>query len=225
MRCRKVRSFLSAYSRDELDGRKKLRVSEHLLTCAHCRKEEAVYRQLNETVAEIPEFKPSEDFNAKLLGRIANERFAETRTKAYMPKKAPAFSWAKLAPVMVSACLALFLVISYVPFGAGPSPEMANDGSGLDDSYLTVSPDSNPNMTVQLHKDWSLNEQLAWNQKLDRISNSITPATSRTSWNSRGVLTSGGIRQDATPYYRVNPVLKVKVTPLTNSKREDALTY
>ena len=47
MRCRRTRSFLSAYSNDELTGRQKRAVAEHLAECAECRREEAVYLRLH----------------------------------------------------------------------------------------------------------------------------------------------------------------------------------
>jgi len=112
MRCRKVRSFLSAYCSGELDRRHNRAVSEHLLTCAACRREEAVYRQMVEAVAEVPQMGITEDFNSRLLNRIAQERFAETRTKAYMPKPAPLFLWRRVAPVLATFCLAVFVVFS-----------------------------------------------------------------------------------------------------------------
>ncbi|MCK4462475.1 MAG: zf-HC2 domain-containing protein, partial [candidate division Zixibacteria bacterium] len=111
MRCRKVRSFLSAYCRDELQSNRRRQVSEHLLACPACRRQETVCRDMNTTLQEMPTLKATDGFNQRLLQRVAQERFAETRTKAYQPKSAPLFLWRKLVPVMATACIALLAVI------------------------------------------------------------------------------------------------------------------
>ena len=80
MRCRKARSYLSAYCNDELTDRTRLAVSDHLSTCSTCRKEEAIYRSMISSGAEIEGLKVDDDFNTRLLNRSAQERFAQTRT-------------------------------------------------------------------------------------------------------------------------------------------------
>ena len=51
MRCRKVRSFLSAYCSDELNVRRKLAVSEHLSACSSCRQQDALIRSMNSSTS------------------------------------------------------------------------------------------------------------------------------------------------------------------------------
>ncbi len=72
--------------------------------------------------ASKPTFTPlqvSNDFNNRLMRRIANERFAETRTQAhkqsnqaFLPKNAPHFAFGKLIPAVVSvAAIAVFALV------------------------------------------------------------------------------------------------------------------
>ena len=107
MRCQKVRSYLSAYCSGEIDGKKRLVIDEHLSDCAACRKEEAIYYSLNTVKSEIGSLKVSDKFNDNLLNRIAHERFAETRTKAYMPSRPPVLTWAKVLPSAITAVVAV----------------------------------------------------------------------------------------------------------------------
>ncbi len=228
MRCRKVRSCLSAYCREELTGRRYTAVSEHLLNCKSCRAEEEVYRQMYAAVAKIPSMPVSTDFNARLLDRVAQERFAETRTRAYLPKSAPLFSWRKGVPVVVTACLAIFAVVSMMPSTDQPgSRVLAGDSS--DDSYLTVQPVSNPNMTVRMHKDWSLDRQLAHTQRANRISNNLMPVGSFGRSYATPVSTGAPVTGRPVPYLRQNlqvrPVLKTYVLPASTANQEGDKPY
>lgn len=102
MHCRKVRSLLSAACSDELDSRQQAVVKDHLVSCPSCRKEASYYSSLRLAARELPKRTPSEDFNTRLLNRIAQERFQETRTRAYLPRRAPRLTWRTLAPVLVT---------------------------------------------------------------------------------------------------------------------------
>ncbi|MFH1688191.1 MAG: zf-HC2 domain-containing protein, partial [bacterium] len=230
MRCRKARSYLSAFCHDELAGRRRLAVSEHLLKCNSCREEEVFYREMSAASVELAPPPLSDDFNAKLLHRIAHERFAETRSKAYLPKSAPVIAWGRLAPVLITACLAVFAFISLVPGDDGGSPSLATRSSGLDDSYLTAQPDSNPNLTVRLNSDWSLDRQLAHAQRADRISNAIIPASSFGGRQHQGPLharlaASGQPIPYVIQHYQMRPVLKTYVAPRSNPGQEGSKPY
>ena len=229
MRCRKARSYLSAYCREELDSRRQLAVSDHLMGCESCRCEEAVYRQMNEAVSEIPEMAVSDDFNARLLNRIAEERFAETRTKAYMPKRAPLMIWRQVVPVAVASCLALIAMISMMPSGEAPAPgQMMAHQSGLDDSYLTAQPGQNPNVTVNLRQDWSLDQAMARTQRFNRISDAIVPVSSSSqpvlngAWNPLRVAPGEPIPYMTDPF-RMRSVVRIYVAPnkMTTSQEGD----
>ncbi len=147
MRCQKVRFFLSAYCKGELVDRRNRAVKAHLKVCADCRREEVLSREIEGSIGKMAEHKVSDDFNSRLLNRIAEERFEETRKKAYHPKSAPVFGWAKIIPAVTTACLMLAFV-----FAGGlnvlnqPNDQPVLAGEYYDDSYLTVQPDNNPNM-------------------------------------------------------------------------------
>lgn len=230
MRCRKVRSFLSAYSNDELVVRKKLAVSEHLSTCSSCRKQEAVYRSMNEGLDKVSRLQVSDDFNARLLDRVARERFSETRTKAWFPKPIPFFRWSRVVPVVVSTC-ALALAIFIAPSLENFDGNMSRGTSGsLDDSYLVAQPAADYSLTDRMNKDWSLASQLERTERVSRISNGLTQV------GSFGHYVSGspfdvrvGISGGSIPFvgqrYNVRPVIKLYVVPQSSADKEDAKVY
>ncbi|MCD6250633.1 MAG: zf-HC2 domain-containing protein [candidate division Zixibacteria bacterium] len=176
MRCRKVRSLLSAACSEELDVRQYAEVMEHVASCPSCKREYAIYASIQEGAREIPDEPISDDFNTRLLGRIAEERFAETRTKAYLPKRAPKFQWRSLVPVTVVAGLLAVVTLNVYQ----PSQEMssttptANTPIHMDDRYLTTQPSSNPNVTVAMEDSWTLNQKLARTERLGQISQRLT---------------------------------------------------
>ncbi len=176
MRCRKVRSFLSAYCRDEISGSRKLAVSEHLSTCQDCRREESEYRVMLDAAREMPAMTVSKDFTTALFNRIAEERFVETRTKAYLPsKRAPLARWSVLIPAVASACLVLLVgLMTLLPNGQQDSSLMANTNTSKElPAYVTAQPTNNPNMTASLEKDWSLATELARAERLNRLSRAV----------------------------------------------------
>lgn len=175
MRFRKARSFLSAYCSGELTGRKQEKVREQLARSESLRREEALFKSIKKACRELPLEKISDDFNARLLDRVARERFAETRTQAYMPKAAPAFSWWRAVPVTVTTVLALFMAAYlFVPMGEESGVHMADGSGNLDDSYLTVQPDHNPNIVCGFGQRVSLPELMAKVDRADEISNFLT---------------------------------------------------
>lgn len=232
MRCRKVRSFLSAYSKGELGDRRKLTISEHLSTCSSCRKEESVYRSMNTASAEIPQLKVANDFNTKLLTRVAQERFAQTRTKAYLPKPAPRAAWGMAIPAVVTAFLLVFVgIATFAPGGDdGGSQMMASKGQDLDDSYLTVQPVDNPNMAASMPKDWSLAGQLEKAERINRISNTVNPTYSfdmldYSSGASQAAARSNVLVPYVSNYFKVRPVVRVYVVPEASSGKEVLEVY
>jgi hypothetical protein len=44
----------------------------------------------------------------------------------------------------------------------------------MDDRYLTTQPAGNPNVTVAMDESWSLNQELAQNERMGRISHRLT---------------------------------------------------
>lgn len=224
MRCRKVRSCLSAFCKDELRSRQRLAVSEHLAECAACRKEAALYQSITEASRELASPGLSEDFNNKLLNRIAQERFAETRTQAYLPKAAPLFSWGRVLPAVVSACVVvLAVIVALAPQGG---VDQAAD-NGLDNAYLTVQPTNNPNVTHNLAEGWSLDKQMARVERVNSISQSVVP-NHFSKVIQTGQLASSQVRYGAPfapTYYKVRPVVRVYMNPESTAAKEAAEVY
>lgn len=231
MRCRKVRSCLSAYCNDELSGSDRLAIAEHLSTCSACRKEAAIYNSINENRSEISELKVSNDFNVNLLNRIAQERFAETRTKAYLPRTAPRVVWGRAIPAFVTACLVLVVSVVMLTPGAkqGIVPG-ASDSRSLSDAYLTVQPTTNPNLTVNLDQGWSLADQLARVERVSVISNRLSRADGF-DWDDyssglRQASSHAGYRAPYAPnYYQVRPVVRIYGLPGASSVKEVTKVY
>jgi hypothetical protein len=190
-------------------------VADHLADCSSCATEEAAYRSVFLAAREVPTLKVAEGFNARLLDRVAHERFAETRTKAYLPKSAPVFSWARVLPVAVSAMvIALVGIFAFMPGSEHSSGALANsDNRQADDLYLTVQPTNNPNMTVSMKKNWSIADQYERSQRVNDISNRIMNRVGFGSLNRQSRLASSPTgymqaRPYVKSYYRVWPILK-----------------
>jgi len=202
MRCRKVRSCLSAYCRDELSARGQASVKEHLDRCAGCRREEAVFRELNGSLNTLPEYHVSDDFNTRLLNRIAQERFKETRSRAYLPKRVPIFGWGRLIPAMATACLVLAFVFSGglgILDNQDQPPTYANNGQGgeyLDDRYKDVQPDQTHVLIQHSQSNWVFQKQVA---KANRIRNLMNQLASQSSFGNTAQLAGSGYNYSNRP--------------------------
>ena len=151
MRCRKVRSFLSAYCREETSPGLSAKIKEHLNECSSCRREEAAYTSMKRLITELPRHAVADKFTARLFQKIGQAGFAEKKTKAYLPKRIPRFGMARLAAVASVAVIILAMGIGLhlgdnflSPDGSqviGPTVRTANSA---DDRYLTVQPVDNP---------------------------------------------------------------------------------
>ncbi|MGH8016487.1 MAG: anti-sigma factor family protein [Candidatus Zixiibacteriota bacterium] len=232
MRCQKVRSCLSAYCNDELTGRAARRVSDHLTNCTVCRGEEQQLRSIMQGSRELNTFKVSAGFNNRLLDRIAHERFAETRTKAYFPKPVPSLWVRRLVPILATAFLAAFVVISNFTKSnnALKVDQLAvNQDHSLNDDYLTVQPVNNPNMTSTLRQGWSLDEQLNRSERITRISQQLisnSPFNYYGQGNAVNVSTrSFGPVPFVEGFYRVRPVFRVFESTTPNANKEESVTY
>lgn len=234
MRCRKVRSLLSIYCNEELSGRQQLKVREHLAGCADCRREAAVFSAMREAYREMPRTKLSEDFNTRLLNRIGQERFAETRTKAYLPKRAPMFRWGLVVPAMATVALVLFTVVGLMMPSTNQPGVQLSDNSATPDQpdnlYQTVLPTNNPNMTASLQKNWSLDRQVAKAERLSRLSDFLTGNQGFGSNHLAGTsLRTTRALNSRVPYniiyYRVHPVIRVYESSGNNGAREGEKVY
>ncbi len=215
MRFRKVRSLLSAYSNDELDANRSEKLREQLAQSNELKREALVFDKIKETSKELPSIELSDDFNARLLNRIAQERFAETKTKAYLPKSINGLFRRYAVPAMATAAVALigFVGISnYQPNSSAPVQLAGVSSDTLDDSYLSAQPIDNPKYRKNDRADRTLSGLMARVDHADRMTSLLT-GSSRWGGNNRlaGRITS---RQKYIPfsiqYFRVRPVLRVK---------------
>lgn len=221
MRFRKVRSFLSAYSNDELEGRQKEAVREQLAHDETLKREALIFRQIKDGCREFEDIKPSDDFNARLLNRIAAERFAETRTKAYLPARFPGL-WRRIAvPAMATVAMACFGLVGYSAWQVSPwqpqaTAQHGEQQLGEDDSYLYASAVNNPNFGLKTGVVRSLSDLLARVDRADKISNSMTSGARYVTNNrlASHQTWSSNVRRCPIPFsiqfYRVRPILKVK---------------
>lgn len=233
MRCRKVRSYLSAYSNDEVVGRDLVAVREHLSTCSSCRREEGLFSSMRQSARELKAAPLPADFNVKLLNRIAQERFAETRSRAYFPRvEPPLLLWRHLAPVLATAVA--LVVVGVMAFNkiSSPMPSTAttSKSGSLDNSYLTVQPYGNPNMTTPLRKDWSFETQVAQAERSNQLSGLLTSAGSFGATDYRDALPRiAGFSVMESPFgvviITVRPVLRVYDASGTSGSKEDEKVY
>jgi hypothetical protein len=231
MRCRKVRSFLSAYCNDDLTGPRKLTVGEHLATCSECRREEAVLRSMSQAGQQLAEMNVSSSFNTTLFNRLAQERFAATRTKAFLPKRAPVILWQRAVPAFATACLAVLLVVAvFSSHLKNESSFTERVGSPLDDSYRTIQPVNRAEKTVNLNESWSLRRQIAQTERMNRISEAIAQ---QAAWSDLyrpymwvAVLSPSTRPLPSTPsYYQVRPVVRMFMPPEPPPEKEVHQAY
>ncbi len=180
MHCRRVRSFLSAYSKGELSEKRSRAIADHLRDCPSCRSEESAAREIDVTLSNMSSARVSSDFNARLLDRIAKERFSETRSRAYLPKKrVPVVNLTRMGAVVAAACF----VFAFI-FAGGINTIVPNNDQNqiaesvpLNNDYQTVQPKS---------EHWVFKEQL---QRATRIKNLMNRVTGGSQFN---ILTSQG---------------------------------
>lgn len=230
MRSRKVRSFLSAYCNDELEGKRQDAVREHLAHDDSLQDEARVYNAIRQASQDLDQQEVSDDFNNRLLNRIAEERFAETRTKAHMPRLTlPRPWWVKAVPAVVSAALVIMVAVNMMaPDTNLLGPIASADNGNLDNRYLTAQPTANPNVTHQLPSNWSLDRAMQRSQRINQLSATLTSSNGFVGRRSTptGMQTVSVKRQGNSPfvtsYYEIRPVLKVY--RVTNSQ-EDGSVY
>lgn len=205
MRCQKVRYCLSAYCKNELTARERIAIGDHVRICESCRQEEATVRSLQEAMKALPPVNLKVDFNARLLGRISEERFAETRSKAYFPRRSVVPAWRQYVPALVTVSLVLVVAVSVADRFIG-NPEETNVIANRqhDESWQTVQP--------MLHKDWSLREQLARAERTNRISGQLTSGRGFGVWyvtpSQQGTLAGSTVYVVPAPETQVRPVIR-----------------
>ncbi len=130
MNCRKARSLLSAFSKEELSHSVREKLLEHLEACTSCQKQSVVAEQVSETVRHLPKQELSDDFNMRLFESIHNAPRAERTETVRMPKAAPSAFLYRLrfiSPVIaVAGMLVLALTLSTGTTEVNPAgPELA----------------------------------------------------------------------------------------------------
>jgi hypothetical protein len=196
-----------------LTGAAQIEISEHLSGCPECRREEAAYQAVRNGVPNLTTKRVSTDFNTQLLNRVAQERFAETRSAAYFPRTSVRTFNRGWVPVFATA------VVAFATIGLSISSRITaispmSVSSSLDNSYLTVQPANNPNLTAQLPKNWSLNGHLEKSDRYNRLSTSVAPT-----WTSFTSSTMAHTRQidRYTPYntmtFQGRPIVRQYIQP------------
>ena len=236
MRCRKARSYLSAYSNGELAGSIKEELTNHLVGCRDCRREEQSYRELALVTNKLGSPKVLDDFNSRLLTRIADERYKETRKKAYMPKRAPLFGARILVPAATAACLIIAFVIAggFGPFMApDQQPMMAqNDNADelrLDDRYQTVQPNADHVLTQHVDQQWEFDRHMARANRIRGYMNQLAGGNNFSGFNRSPM--QGGIiffhhnGQSFVAPLGGQPIIRNYITPQTDVVREVQETF
>ncbi|MCP4568047.1 MAG: hypothetical protein GY841_10755 [FCB group bacterium] len=150
MHCRKVRSCLSTYFRQELPADTAAGVKKHLEDCSSCQREAEMVRSVRGLVKEIKPIKASDGFNTALMQKIGQEGQIQNKNKARMPGRIPRFGMARLATVSAAAMVVLAFSISlnltdYLNGSFSPPMAEINSTPGINsDRYLTVQPTDNP---------------------------------------------------------------------------------
>ncbi|MBN2226748.1 MAG: zf-HC2 domain-containing protein [candidate division Zixibacteria bacterium] len=236
MQCRKVRSFLSAYSKGELEEAKRREISAHLEQCPECRREEAGFRDVFGALSKLPDARLSDDFNNRLLNRIADERYRETRTRAYLPKQAPAIGMRRMVPVVATFCLMLAFVLTggierlLVPDDGGYMVAQQDMGSGnMDDSYLTVQPAASRTFSQHASKHWNFDRQVARANRvrgyMNQLASSNTFADNTTAWSTQGKLVLGHLGLGPATTYRPRPIIRTYIAPQNDAVKEVRQVY
>lgn len=231
MRCRKVRSFLSAYSKEEVSAGMAAKIKTHMDDCASCRRELEAVRSVQAMVKGIPGRRTADDFTARLLTRVAQERFAETRTKAYLPKRIPLLGGVRLAMITTTAVVVLALGVSFNVGERFLSPSMpqatltsATPGSAVDeDSYLKVQPTDNP--LLNEHK--SVSRMIAQYNRWREYSKSLRSHSAAEQFAGNGTTVMAAAQTvGGTGEFRVRPIVKnYLVVPAGQSRNTRRNTY
>ncbi len=235
MQCRKVRSFLSAYSKGELSEARRRAISAHLEHCPECRREEADFRDVFGALSKLPSADVSADFNNRLLNRIADERYRETRSKAYLPKQAPAIGMRRMVPVVATFCLMLAFVLTggierlLVPDDGYMVAQHDMERENLDDSYMTVQPAASRTFSQHASKHWNFDRQVARANRvrgyMNQLAGSNTFANNTTAWSSQGKIVLGHLGLGPTTTNRPRPIIRTYIAPQNDAVKEVRQVY
>jgi len=232
MRCRKVRSCLSAYCRGELTPEVAGDITRHVDACPSCRREAEAFRAVNRMLTQQPPIKTGDEFSARLFARIAGENFAEKRSRAYLPGRIPLWGASRLAVVAATAVVVLlvgaginmsqFEGLSSVPLALSTS---TTPGGSDNDLYLTVQPTNNPLLNTQKSVSRMVQQYNRW-RELSRVIRSHSGAEQFMGNGATAVMASSRNGSDPVNIIRIRPVVKnYLVTPENVSAGNKGAVY
>lgn len=111
MNCRKVRSYLSAYSDSKLPSDRSEELEVHIRNCKRCEREKLFFEQITATAKTLPRRQLPDDFNLKLMNRIYAEQHRPT--ESYLPSDAPTIFGRSLRWVSAVAVFGVCAVIAF----------------------------------------------------------------------------------------------------------------
>lgn len=82
MTCRRAHRLLAAYRRDDWSPSDRAALGKHLSTCASCRRVEAAYRGVGESVRQLPSITPPPGFREAVFAAIRADEQRQGRTAA-----------------------------------------------------------------------------------------------------------------------------------------------
>lgn len=112
MNCRKVRSYLSAFSESSLSSVKHDDLEAHIRNCKSCEREKLYIDEILVTAKTLPGKSLPDDFNLKLFSRIYAEQ--NDPTESYLPVREPSLLRRPAAWVSVAATLAVSAVVTFL---------------------------------------------------------------------------------------------------------------
>jgi hypothetical protein len=121
MNCRKVQSYLSAYSDSKLPSDRSKELEVHIRNCKRCEQEKLFFDQITATARALPAHKLPDDFNLKLMNRIYAEQY--NPTESYLPTEAPTFFGTRLRWVSAVAAVCVCAVVAFFGLQQAPLPE------------------------------------------------------------------------------------------------------
>ncbi len=171
---------------ETLSSAERLTESKSLLSVEHPFEESFKSQSTFESqTMSTPSFKPlqvSADFNNKLMERIAQERFAETRSnarsKAFLPQKAPSFVFRRLVPALASVTAVAALAVVSLQQGVFDNADSNNQFAANDPTPMAFIADNQALNAPAIGKPIGLSEEYMTAQPIDNplYDRSLIPA-------------------------------------------------
>jgi hypothetical protein len=120
MNCRKVRSYLSAFSESSLSPDKRDDLEAHIRNCKSCEREKLYIDEILVAARALPAKSLPEDFNLKLFNRIYAEQ--NNPTESYLPLREPSLLRRPAAWVSAVGTLAVSAVVTLLFLNVGRVP-------------------------------------------------------------------------------------------------------